>query len=175
MKRIKGTRGLAALIVSTVALVALVAGSASANVGPVTVTPNAITKTFSFVGSSNSKTLTLINNLNGFTINARCNGAGQPVIFAFSRASNGDIFGHLFDGLGRLHIIHNTSFNASKNKGVSLSTSSGDFDASGSVMFEATNGQGGNPKVVTVNYAFDNSTTLVGLNRCTVFGSLVAT
>jgi hypothetical protein len=173
MNRIKGSRGPAALIVSIVALVALAAGSASAAGGPVTVTPNAVTKTFSFVGTASSPTTTLINNIDSFTINARCNSRGEPVIFAFSAASNGDIFGHLFDGLGRLHLIHNSSF-TNATKGVSLSTSSGDFDASGSVMFEATNAQGSNPKVVTVNYGFDNSTTLQKLNRCTVFGSLVA-
>jgi hypothetical protein len=50
-----------------------------------------------------------------------------------------------------------------------LSTNSGDFDATGTVLFETSNG-----KVVTVNYAFDNSTTLSKQNVCTVYGSVIA-
>jgi hypothetical protein len=30
-------------------------------------------------------------------------------------------------------------------------------------------------KVVTINYAFDNATTLAKLNVCTVYGSVIAT
>jgi hypothetical protein len=50
-----------------------------------------------------------------------------------------------------------------------LSPLSGDFDATGSVLFETSTG-----KVVTVNIAFDNSTTLVKQNVSTVFGSVIA-
>ena len=63
--------------------------------------------------------------------------------------------------------IHNTSF--TKGVSVQLSTSSGDFDASGDVLFETSA-----DKVVTVQYAFDNATTLGKQNVCTVFGSVVA-
>ena len=55
------------------------------------------------------------------------------------------------------------------SKGVQLSTNSGDFDGTGTVLFETSTG-----KVVTVNYAFDNSTTLSKQNVCTVYGSLIA-
>jgi hypothetical protein len=71
--------------------------------------------------------------------------------------------------LGRIHIVKNSSF-TNKGNGVSLSTSSGDYDATGTVLFETSAG-----KVVTVNYAFDNSTTLTRMNVCTVYGSLIAT
>jgi hypothetical protein len=50
-----------------------------------------------------------------------------------------------------------------------LSTSSGDFDASVNVLFETSAG-----KVVTVDYASDNATTLGKMNVCTVYGSFVA-
>jgi hypothetical protein len=163
MKRIIGTRGLPALIVSIIALVVLAAGTSSA-----TVTTGPVTKTFSFIGKANSKTTTLVN-VDSLLINARCDSRGNPVIFAFSSASNADLFGRMFDGLGRLHIIRDSSF-TKKTKGLSLSTTTGDFDSTGTVMFEVSNG-----KVVTVNYAFDNSTTLAKLNVCTVYGSVIAT
>jgi hypothetical protein len=160
MKQAIGTRGLAALIVAA-ALVALDAGTASA------AGPGPVTKTFSFIGSPGSKTSTVVN-IDGLLINARCSANGSPVIFAFSSATSADLFGRIFDGLGRLHIVKNSSFTR-RSKGVGLSTSSGDFDATGTVLFEVSNG-----KVVTVNYAFDNSTTLAKHNVCTVYGSLIA-
>ncbi len=76
------------------------------------------------------------------------------------------MFGRIFDGSGRVHPLHNTSFN-SKTKG--LSPPSNDFDSTGSVLFETSTG-----KVVTVNLAFDNSTTFCGQNLCTMFGSFIA-
>ena len=129
-------------------------------------TAGPVTRTFSFIGAPGSKTATIVS-IDGLTINARCGTAGQPVIFAFSGVAKADILGRIFDGLGRLHIIHNTSFGP--NVSVALSTTSGDFDASGSVLFETSTG-----KVVTVSYGFDNSTTLGKQNACTVFGSAVA-
>ena len=90
-------------------------------------------------------------------------------MFAFSSSSKADLFGRVFDGLGRIHIIKNSSF-TSKSKGVSLTPATGDFDTTGTVSLETLDG-----KVVTVNYALDNSTTLNILNVCTVFGSLIAT
>ncbi len=163
MKRITGTRGLAALIVSIIALVLLAAGTSTA-----TVTTGAVTRTFSFIGKANSKTLTLVN-IDSLLINARCDARGNPVIFAFSSSSNADLFGRLFDGLGRIHIIRNSSF-TNKLTGVSLTPTTGDFDSTGMVLFETSTGN-----VVTVNYALDNSTTLGKLNVCTVYGSVVAT
>ena len=56
------------------------------------------------------------------------------------------------------------------SRGVLVSTTSSDFDATGMLTFETSTG-----KVVTVNYAFDNSTTLNRQHVCTVFGSYVAT
>ena len=93
---------------------------------------------------------------------------GNPVVFAFSSASAGDLFGNFVDGAGRTHLIHNTVFSKG-NKGVLVSSTSADQDASGVLMFENSNG-----KVVTVNYAFDDATTLNKQNVCTVFGSYVA-
>lgn len=163
MKRITGTRGVAALMVSIIALIVLTAGTASASAAS-----SAVTRTFSFIGTANSKTMTVVS-IDSLLINARCNAQGEPVIFAFSSASNADLFGRFFDGLGRLHIIKNSSF-TKKSKGVSLSATSGDFDSTGTVLFETFNG-----KVVTVDYAFDNSTTLAKRNVCTVYGSMTAT
>ena len=160
-RRIK-TRGLAALITSIVALAALAAGTSNAQ------TTGAVTRTFSFIAKPNSKTSTLLNN-NSLLINARCDAKGSPVAFAFSSASSADLFGRLFDGLGRVHIIKNSAFTRS-SKGVSLSPSSGDFDSTGSVLFETSSG-----RVVTVNYALDNATTLNRTNVCTVYGSYIAT
>jgi hypothetical protein len=162
MKRKTSASGCAALIVSIVAIVALLTGTSSAKV-----TANAVAKTFSFVGKPNSSTTTLVN-VNSLLINARCDSTGKPVIFAFSSASSADLFGRIFDGLGRLHVVKNSSFTKA-SKGVQLSTNSGDFDATGTVLFETSNG-----KVVTVNYAFDNSTTLSKQNVCTVYGSVIA-
>jgi hypothetical protein len=99
----------------------------------------------------------------------RCSTTGNPVIFGFSSAKSADLFGRIFDGLGRLHVVKNSSFR-SATKGMSLATSSGDFDSTGTVPFESSTG-----KVVTVNYAFDNSTTLAKMNVCTVYGSVTAT
>jgi hypothetical protein len=164
VKRLIGARGLAALIGSSIAVVALSAGSSGASVvsGPAT-------KTFSFIGKPGSTTVNVVN-VDSLKINARCATNGSPVIFAFTTASNADIFGRMFDGFGRGHIIRNSAFTKS-SKGVSLAPSvSGDYNSSGTVMFETSGG-----KVVTVNYAFDNATTLAKLNVCTVYGSVIAT
>ena len=161
MKRIIGTCGVPALIVSIIAVVVLTTGTSSAS------TSGAVTRTFSFVGKANSKTVTLVN-IDSLLINARCDSRGSPVIFGFSSSTNADLFGRIFDGLGRIHIVRNSSF-TNKTTGVSLSPSSGDFDSTGTVLLDLKR-QG-----VTVNYAFDNSTTLGKLDVCTVYGSLVAT
>ena len=163
MKRITATRGLAALIVAIIALVVLAAGTSTANV-----TTGAVTRTFSFIGKANSKTATVVN-IDSLLINARCDARGNPVVFAFSSSTNADLFGRLFDGLGRIHIIKNSSF-TNKLKGVSLTPASGDFDSTGIVLFETSTGA-----VVSVNYALDNSTTLGKLSVCTVYGTVVAT
>jgi hypothetical protein len=170
MKRLIGARGLAGLIVSIIALVVLAAGTSSARViGHATAAPGPVTKTFSFIGKPGSRTSTVVN-IDSLLINARCSSNGSPVIFAFSSATSADLFGRIFDGLGRLHIIKNSSFTKKDvPKGLSLSTSSGDFDSTGTVLFEMSDG-----KVVTINYAFDNSTTLSKTNVCTVYGSLIA-
>lgn len=127
----------------------------------------AVTKTFSFIGSPGSKTSTLLN-IDSLLLNARCNTAGSPVVFAFTSAPAADLFARVFDGLGRLHLIKNTAFTKT-SKGVQLSPSSGDFDASGQAIFETSRGQ-----VVSVNIAMDNSTTLNHQRLCTVFGTLTA-
>jgi hypothetical protein len=163
MKRTFSSRRLAAIGVSIGALVAVAAGTASADV-----TPGAVTKTFSVIAKPNSSTSTLVN-IDSLLINARCDSSGRPVVFAFTSAGSADIFGRIFDGYGRVHILKNTSF-TNKTKGIQLSPLSGDFDATGSVLFETSTG-----KVVTVNIALDNSTTLVKQNVCTVFGSFIAT
>ncbi len=177
MKLLMRGRSIAALIVSMLAVAVAAAGTAGASSGHATVkttvhraivkgTAGPVTRTFSFIGAPGSKTANIVS-IDGLTINARCGTAGQPVIFAFSSVAKSDILGRIFDGLGRVHVIHNTSFGP--NVSVALSTTSGDFDASGSVLFEAPTG-----KVVTVNYGFDNATTLGKQNVCTVFGSAIA-
>jgi hypothetical protein len=179
MKRLMGTRGIAALIVSVIALVVAAAGTSSATPGVHRATKTTVhratrasagpvTKTFSFIAKPGSNTVVVVN-IDDLLINARCGKGGNPVIFAFSGAAKADIFGRIFDGMGRLHTIHNTSFTKASKASVQLSTSSGDFDASGTVLFETSTG-----KVVTVQYAFDNATTLAKTNVCTVFGSVVA-
>ena len=177
MKSLMRGRSIAALIVLIVAMAVAATGTAIASSDHATVkttvhraivkgTAGPVTRTFSFIGPPGSKTANIVS-INGLTINARCGSAGQPVIFAFSGVAKADILGRIFDGLGRLHIIHNTSFGP--NVSVALSTTSGDFDASGSVLFETPTG-----KVVTVSYGFDNATTLGKQNFCTVFGSATA-
>jgi hypothetical protein len=163
MKRILGLGGVAAMILTIIALVVAAVGTSSASTDP-----GPVSKTFSFIAKANSKTSNVVSNIDGLTINARCNGSGEPVIFAFSSVKNGDLFGRMFDGLGRLHLIKNSSFTSS-SKGVQLSANSGDFDATGTVLFESSNG-----KTVTFNYAFDNATTLAKSNVCTVYGSFIA-
>jgi hypothetical protein len=160
MKRSMTTRGLLALGLSITLLGVVAAGTSSAApAGPVT-------KTFSFIGKPNSSTKTVIN-IDQFVVNARCDRGGAPVIFGFTTAGTADLFGRVFDGLSRLHIIKNTTFN--KKSSVLLSTTSGDFDSTGTLLFETSTGT-----VVTVQYAFDNSTTLGRQNLCTVFGSYIA-
>ena len=177
MKRLKRRWVLGALTVSTVAMAVVTAGTASAKndhetvktrVHAATVKSSAgpVTRTFSFIGPSGSKTANVVS-IDGLTINARCGTGGQPVIFGFSSVAGSDILGRIFDGLGRAHIIHNTSFGPGVS--IALSTSSGDFDASGSVLFETPAG-----KVVTVAYGFDNAPTLGKQKVCTVFGSAIA-
>ncbi|HTX11306.1 MAG TPA: hypothetical protein VME22_21980 [Solirubrobacteraceae bacterium] len=163
MNRITSLRRLAALGASVCAVAAVGAGTASA-----AVSSSAVTRTFSFIGKPNSSTGTLVN-IDSLLINARCDSSGRPVVFAFTSASSADIFARIFDGNGRLHVFKNTSF-TNKTKGIQLSPPSGDFDATGSVLFETSTG-----KVVTVNIALDNSTTLVNQKVCTVFGSVIAT
>ena len=163
MKRLVGS-GLVALVGSVVALVLLISGPSSAAgvSGPVT-------RTFSFIAKPSSKTKVLFN-VDSLLVNARCDSRGNPVIFAFTSAGAADIFGRMFDGLGRTHIIKNSAF-TKKSKGVSLSPNiPGDFNSSGTVMFERSNGQ-----TVTLNYGFDNSTTLAKKSVCTVYGSIIAT
>src|SRR4051794_2588425 len=101
MKRIVGTRGSVALILSTGALVLL--GTPGSSLGA---SAGAVTRTFSFIASPNSRTSTVVN-IDSLLINARCDSRGFPVVFAFSSASAGDLFGHVFDAQGRVHIIHN--------------------------------------------------------------------
>ncbi len=127
-----------------------------------------MTRTFSFISAPAGKAKTLFS-LDGLLVNARCDGRGSPIIYAFSSSTAADLFGHVFDGLGRTHIIKDSSF-VKGTGGDLLSTTSGDYDASGVVLFETSAG-----KVVTVNYAFDNSTTLAKRNVCTVYGSAIAT
>ncbi len=163
MQRIISLRRVVAVTLTVGAAVAATGGTAFAsNTSPVT-------RTFSFIGKPGSKTVTLINNIDQFTINARCTSNGSPLVFAFSKAPAADIFSRVFDGLGRLHVQKNTAFNSS-TRGLQLSPSSNDFDSTGTVLFETLSG-----KVVTVNIAFDNSTTLGRRSLCTVFGSFFAT
>lgn len=158
MQRIMGKRGVVALVAS-LAGVAAGAAPAVAQTGPVT-------RTFSYRASPNQAKGKLILNVDGLSINARCNAAGEPVIYAFSNA-DADLFGRVFDGYGRLSSIKQSAFTKS-NKGVLLSVNNGDFDASGEVNYETFTG-----KVVTVQYAFDNSTTLNKRPLCTVYGSAI--
>ncbi len=165
MKRITPMRGLTTMIVTVGALLLLAAGTSSATVSSST---SAVTRTFSFIAKANSSTQTVLN-IDSLLINARCDSRGSPIVFAFSSSTNADLFGRLFDGLGRIHIIRNSSF-TNKNKGIALNPSSGDYDTTGIVLFETSSG-----KVVSVNFALDNSTTLGRLNVCTVYGSYIAT
>jgi hypothetical protein len=161
MKRVSPRR----IVVLSASILALSLTAASAASAAVTRGP--VTRTFSFIATAQSKTITLVNT-NALLINARCNAQGEPVIYAFSSSHNADLFGRFYDGLGRLHIVHDSSF-VKGNPGVLLSATTGDFDATGTVLFETFNA-----RVVTVQYAFDNSTTLAKRNVCTVYGSAVA-
>src|SRR5438270_854859 len=129
MKRIMGTRGIAALILSVGGLAVLGGATSSA-----AASPGAVTRTFSFVGKANGHTVTVVN-IDSLLINARCDGRGFPVVFGFTSANASDLFAHVFDAFGRVHIIKNTSF-TKHSRGVQLSTSSGDFDATGVAVFE---------------------------------------
>ncbi len=177
MKRTNRTRSLAALVVSVIALVLMAAGTSGAAAPRAHVTTtargtvlvsSAVTRTFSFIGKPNSRTMTVVN-INGLLINARCSANGSPIIFAFSGATSADLFGRIFDGQGRIHIIKNSAFTRT-SRGVALYPSTGDYDSTATVLFEQADG-----RVVTVNYAFDNATTLNRTNVCTVYGSYIAT
>lgn len=144
-----------------------IAGVLAAAIAAPATAAAATTKTFSFIGKPGSRTVTLVN-ANSLLINARCNTRGQPVVFGFTSAPAADVFARVFDGVGRIHFLKNTSFNR-RSKGIQLSPNSADFDTTATLLFEASNGD-----VVTVNLAMDNSTTLSRQNLCTVFGSMVA-
>ena len=166
MRRMLRSRAMVASIAAFGAVAAVAAGPESASV-----TKNPSTKTFSVIAKNGQKAKVAVN-VDGLTINARCgtgSAAGTPVVFAFSGVPAGDLLGHMFDGAGRTHIIHNTQFNKGTN-GVRLTPTSSDFDGSGVVAFESSKGV-----VVTVTYAFDNATTLNKQNVCTFYGSYVAT
>jgi hypothetical protein len=152
------------------ALAAGVLGTGAATTSAATlvgVTSNAVTKAFSFYAAPNSKTKTLFN-INGFSANARCSASGSPIVFGFSSGNGGDLLGHVVDGAGRVHVIHNTSF-YKKSKGQALYPSSNDFDVSGIVNYEDVDS-----RVVTVTMSLDNSTTLNGRKLCTVYGTYTA-
>jgi hypothetical protein len=172
MKRNNRKRVVVAAITSLSAIFVIAVGSASAAKSPrviIRTSAAPVTRTFSFIGRPGSRTSTIFN-IDGFLVNARCSSNGSPIIFGFPRTSTAaDLFGRMFDGLGRLHLVKDSSFNRS-TRGVALYTTSNDFDASGSVLFETSSG-----KVVTVSYAFDNATTLSKQSVCTVYGSYVAT
>ena len=161
MKRISRTR----MVVLSAAILALSLAAASTSSAAVSRGP--ATRTFSFIGGAKSKTVTLVN-ADSLLINARCNAQGEPVIYAFSSSQNADLFGRFYDGLGRLHIVRDSSF-VKGNPAELLSATTGDFDATGTVLFETYNA-----RVVTVDYAFDNSTTLAKRDVCTVYGSAIA-
>lgn len=162
MNGIIGSRRGAALIGSIAALAAMGVGAASASAAT-----NAVTRTFFYTARPGSRTRTLFS-VNQLTVNARCDSNGNPVMFAFSSASNADIFVRVFDGFGRLHTFKNTSFSRG-TKGIALSSATNDFDSTGSALFGTSTGN-----VVTVSYAFDNATTMNRLNVCAVYGSYVA-
>ena len=162
MRKLKNTRGLGALIVAIIAVAIAVVGSAGAANSSGT-----LTKAFNFTSTTNNKTTTLFN-ADGLTVNARCDVNNAPVIFAFTSAFNADLFGHVIDGNGRVHVIANDTF-SKFGKGVSLAPNiTGDRDASGVLDYETFAG-----KVVTVNYGFDNSPTLGNKKVCTVYGTYV--
>jgi len=156
MKRIIGERSLAASSAAIAAVVVSAVGASSASAAA-----SAVTRTFSFIGKANSRTRTVVN-IDSLLINARCDAKGSPVVFAFSSASNADLFGRLFDGLGRIHIIKNSSL-TSESKGVSLSPTSGDSNSTGTVLFYGRTARSSR----SVDYALDNSTTLSKLKVCT--------
>jgi hypothetical protein len=142
-------------------------GSATARPHAVTsASPNAVSKAFSFVGKPGSQTSTVVN-IDSLVINARCSSAGSPIVFAFTSAASADLFGRVFDGVGRFHNIHDSAFK--KRSSVSVNPSSNDFDTTGTLEFETSTG-----RVVTVELAMDNSTTLGNQRVCTVYGTLTA-
>jgi hypothetical protein len=176
MTRSTMVRRLAACSASTVALVGLGAGTAGAgaritfNPAPdahISVAP-ATVRTFSFIGKPGGPTKTVFS-IDSLLINARCDSGGNPIVFAFSLADSADLYGRFFDARNVLHLIGNSSFTKT-GKGVQLTPSRNDFHGTGMVLFEVSTGT-----VVTVNYAFDNSTTLSKQNVCTAYGSLIAT
>ncbi len=158
------SRSLAATLGAVVGLMAFGVGSA----GAFRATSGALTRAFSLIDKPNSKAVTLVNT-DGLLINARCNSRGQPVVFAFTSAASSDLLGRIFDGQGRIHIVHNTDF-TKRTPGVALYPSSGDYDTTGTVLFEDISS-----RVVSVDYALDDSTTLSGRHVCTVYGTLTAT
>jgi len=163
-------RGLAALIaVASLAGAGVSAArtTVSRTSNTKTITATAVTRTFSFVGAPNSKTVTIVN-IDSLTINARCDGAGSPIVFAFTSAPAADLFGRIFDGLGRIHIVRQSAF-TKRSKGVALYPSGGDYDTTATLAFETSTGA-----VVKLDYALDNSTTLNHQRLCTAYGSYIA-
>jgi len=123
--------------------------------------------TFAFRGTPGSSMRTLLN-IDGLTIRARCDSAGKPRISATTSATNADLFGHVVTGSSKVHAIADDAFHAGVTDSL-VAGAAGDPDASGSVQYEVSSG-----KLVSVNYSFDNSRTLNGINVCTVYGSALS-
>jgi len=94
VSKLKNARGLGALVVSIIAVVAALVGNAGAAGSSAPVT-----KTFSFINTTNNKTTTLFS-ADGLIVNARCDPQNAPVIFAFTSAFNANLLGHVIDGSG---------------------------------------------------------------------------
>ncbi len=164
MQHIISVRRLAALTLTAGAICAI--GGQAAVAAPAT----AVTRTFSFIGEAELQDRDRCSTtFDGLVINARCTRtARRSCSRSPGRPPPTSSPGCSTEPVGCTS-MKNTSF-TNKTKGIQLSPSNNDFDSTGSVLFETLTGQ-----VVTVNIAFDNSTTLVRRNLCTVFGSYIAT
>ncbi len=170
MKRLISGRRTPALVVALGALVVATAGSAL-GAGYSTVAHQAkksdSVASLSFTARPHSSTVKLLN-VDGLTIKTSCSSAGEAVIRATTSSTNADLIGHVIDSKGVGHAIADDAF----HRGVTddlTATVGGDQDASGNAVYETAAG-----KVVSLTYAFDNSSTLNGKNVCTVYGTAIS-
>jgi hypothetical protein len=124
--------------------------------------------TMFFKGTASSGPQTVLNNVNGLTITASCDSSGDVLANASTTASNADLLGNVVDlSTGADFPLSIDYFSSGTPEGLlgPLHT----VPAEGHTEYATDAG-----KVVTLNYASENSPTLNGESVCVFYGTAIA-